>query len=149
MVCLEKIEAINTMKELKKYQTETNKIEDKTALGGFPKKCYDTISNFSNKYDGIIIFGEFPQSFYPQLFVAEGAQSMENVLFKTKNSKLFEMPNSSKKIREYVGLSSKSYVTDSIIKSLLKADMLEYTNKNSINARNQKYISRKKIARTN
>ena len=41
----------------------------------------------------------------------------------------------------YVGLSFKTYVADSIIKPLLKADKLEYTNKRSINARNQKYIT--------
>ena len=54
---MEKIEAINAIKELKKYQTETNKIEAKTATDGFPKKCYDTFSSFSNKYGGTIIFG--------------------------------------------------------------------------------------------
>ena len=54
---MEKIEAINAIEELKKYQTETNKIEAKKALEGFPKKCYDTFSSFSNKYGGIIIFG--------------------------------------------------------------------------------------------
>ena len=57
MICLEKIDAIKAIEELKKYQTETNKIEAKKALDGFPKKCYDTISSFSNKYGGIIIFG--------------------------------------------------------------------------------------------
>ena len=40
--------------------------------------------------------------------------------------------------------SSKKYVDDSIIKPLLKAGMLEYTNKKSIHARNQKYITVKK-----
>lgn len=54
---MEKIEVINAIEELKKYQTETNKLEAKTAAEGFPKKCYDTISSFSNKYGGIIIFG--------------------------------------------------------------------------------------------
>ena len=54
---MEKSEALNALEELKKYQTETNKIEAKKALDGFPKKCYDTISSFSNKYGGIIIFG--------------------------------------------------------------------------------------------
>lgn len=48
------IEAIDT---LRKYNSETNRIEAKTASGGFPKKCYDTFSSFSNKYGGIIIFG--------------------------------------------------------------------------------------------
>ena len=32
------IEAIET---LRKYNSETNRIEAKTASGGFPKKCYD------------------------------------------------------------------------------------------------------------
>lgn len=54
---MEKIEVLNAIKTLRKYNSETNKIEVKTALGGFPKKCYDTFSSFSNKHGGIIIFG--------------------------------------------------------------------------------------------
>ena len=50
-------EIIKTIEFIKKYNTETNKIEVKSALNGFPKKCYDTFSSFSNKYGGIIIFG--------------------------------------------------------------------------------------------
>ena len=42
---------------LRKYNSETNMIEVKTASLGFPKKCYDTISSFANKYGGMIIFG--------------------------------------------------------------------------------------------
>ena len=42
---------------LRKYNSETNMIEAKSATLGFPKKCYDTFSSFSNKYGGIIIFG--------------------------------------------------------------------------------------------
>lgn len=49
----EVIEAIEMLREIK---SETRTIEAKTAKGGFPK-CYDTISSFSNKYGGIIIFG--------------------------------------------------------------------------------------------
>lgn len=45
----EVLEAINY---LRKYKTETDRIEVKTAKGGFPKKCYDTFSSFSNKYGG-------------------------------------------------------------------------------------------------
>ena len=50
----EVMEAVNV---LRKYNSETNKIEAKMATQGFPKKCYDTFSSFSNKYGGIIIFG--------------------------------------------------------------------------------------------
>lgn len=54
---MDKSEIIKTIEYLRKYQTETDRIEVKTANGGFPKKCYDTFSSFSNKYGGIIIFG--------------------------------------------------------------------------------------------
>lgn len=54
---MEKVDVINAINELRKYKTETNKIEAKTASKGFPKKCYDTFSSFANKYGGIIIFG--------------------------------------------------------------------------------------------
>ena len=50
-------EIIEIIEYLKLYKTETNRIEVKAAINGFPKKCYDTISSFSNKYGGIIIFG--------------------------------------------------------------------------------------------
>ena len=46
---MERKEVLEAIKTLRKYNTETNKIEAKTALGGFPKKCYDTFSSFSNK----------------------------------------------------------------------------------------------------
>lgn len=50
-------EIIDSIKFMQEYQTETDKIEAKTAEVDFPKKCYDTISAFANKYGGIIIFG--------------------------------------------------------------------------------------------
>ncbi len=54
---VEKKEVIEAIHCLRKYNMETDRIEAKSALGGFPKKCYDTISSFSNKYGGIILFG--------------------------------------------------------------------------------------------
>ena len=50
-------EIIEAIKYMQKYQTETDKIEAKTAETDWPKKCYDTISAFANKYGGLIIFG--------------------------------------------------------------------------------------------
>ena len=50
-------EVIYAIKYMQKYQTETDKVEAKTAEKGCPQKCYDTISAFANKYGGIIIFG--------------------------------------------------------------------------------------------
>ena len=54
---MEKQEVIEAIHTLRRYSTETNRIEAKSALLGFPKKCYDTFSSFSNKYGGMIIFG--------------------------------------------------------------------------------------------
>ena len=53
---MEEKEVIEAIDYVRKYKTETNRIEVKSAAGGFPK-CYDTFSSFSNKYGGIIIFG--------------------------------------------------------------------------------------------
>lgn len=50
-------EAIEAVEQLRRYGTETNQLEAKTAKGGFSKKWHDTFSSFSNKYGGIIIFG--------------------------------------------------------------------------------------------
>ena len=54
---MDKIEVISAIRYIRKYKTETNRIEVKSAISGFLKKCYDTFSSFSNKYGGIIIFG--------------------------------------------------------------------------------------------
>lgn len=54
---MERQEVIEAIEYVRKYKTETDRIELKTANGGFPKKCYDTFSSFSNKYGGMIIFG--------------------------------------------------------------------------------------------
>lgn len=65
----------------------------------------------------------------------------------TINNKILEYciePRTAKEIRDYIGISSKSYVAASILKPMIDSKELEYTNKNSINARNQKYVTRKK-----
>lgn len=50
-------EVIAAIEYMQKFQTETDRLEAKTAEVDFPKKCYDTISAFANKNGGIIIFG--------------------------------------------------------------------------------------------
>lgn len=54
---MKKEEVINAILYLQKYKTETDRIEAKSAILGCPNKLYDTISAFSNKNGGIIIFG--------------------------------------------------------------------------------------------
>ncbi len=49
-----------------------------------------------------------------------------------------------KEIKEYLEIKSKRYVAEKIIKPLIDSGKLEYTNKNIVNAKNQKYITVKK-----
>ena len=54
------------------------------------------------------------------------------------------VPKSTSEIKEYLGLKSRNYVREKIIKPLIENNLLDYTNKNHINASNQKYITLKK-----
>lgn len=54
---MDRNDAIQAIKQIRKYNSETSTIEVKTAGNGFPRKCYDTFSSFANKNGGIIIFG--------------------------------------------------------------------------------------------
>jgi len=49
------------------------------------------------------------------------------------------LPKSARQIREYLNIKSRNYVSDNIIKPLIKNGKLEQTNKNHLNASNQKY----------
>ncbi len=67
--------------------------------------------------------------------------------FHTIQKKILEYciePRTSKEIRDYIGISSKSYVATNILKPMIDSKKLEYTNKNSTNARNQKYVTYKR-----
>lgn len=50
-------------------------------------------------------------------------------------------PKTAKEISEFLHIKSRQYISTNIIKPLINEGKLEYTNKKSINARNQKYIS--------
>lgn len=52
-------------------------------------------------------------------------------------------PRTAKEIREYINITSKRYVAYEIIKPLVEKGLLDFTNKNNVNARNQKYITKK------
>lgn len=43
-------EIINAIETVRKYNSETDRIEIKAAKEDFPKKCYDTFSSFSNRF---------------------------------------------------------------------------------------------------
>lgn len=50
-------------------------------------------------------------------------------------------PKTSLEIRNMLKIKSRQYVSTNIIKPLIDAGKLDYTNKNSINSKNQKYIT--------
>jgi len=53
-------------------------------------------------------------------------------------------PKTLEEIRKFTGIKTKSVFSRQIIKPLVEKVLLDYTNKNSINARNQKYVTIKK-----
>ena len=48
-------------------------------------------------------------------------------------------PKTAVEIKNMLKIKSRQYISSNIIKPLIDDNKLEYTNKNSINARNQKY----------
>ena len=52
-----------------------------------------------------------------------------------------EEPKTSEEIRKYFGIEDKSILSRQIIKPLIREEKLDYTNKNSVNAKNQKYVA--------
>ena len=51
------------------------------------------------------------------------------------------VPRSTKEIMTHLGLNSRRYIREKIIKPLIDVGKLDYTNKNHTNASNQKYIT--------
>ena len=79
-------EVVNAINIMKDNQTETDRIEAKTAEKGFPKKCYDTISGFANKYGGIIIFGINEHNKFMEQDVYNVNDLQKNITYLCSNS---------------------------------------------------------------
>ena len=63
--------------------------------------------------------------------------------YRKKALKFCFKPRSAKEISNYLHIKSRQYISSNIINPLIFEGKLDYTNKNSINARNQKYITKK------
>ena len=50
-------------------------------------------------------------------------------------------PKSMTEIKQYLGLSSRRYVREKIVKPLIDSKKLEYTNKDYLRVNNQKYVT--------
>lgn len=64
--------------------------------------------------------------------------------YKNKVLEYCKEAKTAKEIKEYLNINSRQYISTNIIKPLINEGKLDYTNKNSINAKNQKYITIKK-----
>ena len=73
-----------------------------------------------------------------------GQQTGQQNNIDTNKKKILDFckqPKTAKEIKEFLNIRSRQYISSYLIKPLLQEGLLEYTNKNSINARNQKYIT--------
>ena len=73
-----------------------------------------------------------------------GQQSGQQTTIESYKQKLLDYckeAKTAKEIKEYLDIKSRQYVSTHLIKPLIDEGKLDYTNKNSVNARNQKYIT--------
>jgi len=74
-----------------------------------------------------------------------GQQSgQQNTTIEKQQSKVLKFcvePKSSNEIKVFLDIKSRQYISSKIINPLIRSGKLEYVNKNSVNARNQKYIT--------
>ena len=70
-------------------------------------------------------------------------EQVSTLIFKYKELlKYCKTPKSAREIREYLQFKSRNHVNNKILKPLIRANLLEYTNKQKINSSNQKYITK-------
>lgn len=77
--------------------------------------------------------------------LVSGQQSgQQKIIIKDSKNEVLKFciePKTSLEIRNMLKIKSRQYVSTNIIKPLIDAGKLDYTNKNSINSKNQKYIT--------
>ncbi|MBO5183135.1 MAG: AAA family ATPase [Bacilli bacterium] len=74
----------------------------------------------------------------------QGGQQATIEYHKNKVLEYCQEAKTAKEIKEYLNISSRQYISTNIIRPLINEGKLDYTNKNSVNAKNQKYITIKK-----
>ena len=82
-----------------------------------------------------------------QMATQKATQMATQIKYKDIRKKVLNFcikPKTSEEIRKFTGIKTKSVFSRQIIKPLVENGLLDYTNKNSINARNQKYVTIKK-----
>jgi len=87
--------------------------------------------------------GSFKVIFRNKLISGQQSGQQKIIIKDSKNEvlKFCIEPKTSLEIRNMLKIKSRQYVSTNIIKPLIDAGKLDYTNKNSINSKNQKYIT--------
>lgn len=87
--------------------------------------------------------GSFKVIFRNKLVSGQQSGQQKIIIKDSKNEalKFCIEPKTSLEIRNMLKIKSRQYVSTNIIKPLIDAGKLDYTNKNSINSKNQKYIT--------
>lgn len=87
--------------------------------------------------------GSFKVIFRNKLVSGQQSGQQKIIIKDSKNEvlKFCIEPKTSLEIRNMLKIKSRQYVSTNIIKPLTDAGKLDYTNKNSINSKNQKYIT--------
>ena len=70
-----------------------------------------------------------------------GQQNSELKKYKLMILEFCTEPRTAKEISNYIKIKSRQYISSNFIKPLIDEGKLEYTNKKSINARNQRYVT--------
>lgn len=87
--------------------------------------------------------GSFKVIFRNKL-VSEQQSGQQKIIIKDSKNEVLKFciePKTSLEIRNMLKIKSRQYVSTNIIKPLIDVGKLDYTNKNSINSKNQKYIT--------
>lgn len=71
-----------------------------------------------------------------------GQQQLSIEKYKNKLLEFCIEPKTAKEIKQFLKINSRQYISSNIIKPLIDEGKLDYTNKKSINAKNQKYITK-------
>lgn len=89
----------------------------------------------------IIDFKDSEQQSDTQSGQQSGQQNNKYIVLSDKILEFCKTPKTAKEIKDYLNLKSRQYISSNLIKPLITQGKLEYTNKKSINARNQKYVT--------
>lgn len=103
---------------------------------GLPQpEFYEERDSFKVIFRNQMVMSEYQQN------EQSGQQKVSNEVYKNMLLEYCIIPRTAKEISQYLDIKSRQYISTKLIKPLINEGKLAYTNKNSANARNQKYMT--------